>query len=79
MAYLVTHLERHGYVKIITDPADGRARRVQLTRRGNQFIETLLKASADMEIAVGKKMGATKVRQLREALKALDLAIAGLD
>lgn len=75
MAYLVGHLEKHGYVKIITDPADGRAKLVQLSKRGNSFVESLLKASSRLEAEAGRKMGAAKLQSLREGLKALDLAI----
>jgi DNA-binding MarR family transcriptional regulator len=78
MAYLVGHLEQHGYVKITTDPADGRARRVQLTRRGNAFVATLLKASLRLENEAGKIMGSAKLQNLRAGLEALDAAISEL-
>ncbi len=76
MAYLVGHLEKHGYVKIITDPSDGRAKLVQLSKRGNSFIEALLKASSRLEAEAGEKMGSTKLKNLREGLKALDAAVS---
>jgi DNA-binding MarR family transcriptional regulator len=78
MAYLVGHLARHGYVKIFTDPADGRAKLVQLTKRGNSFVENLLKASSRLESEAEAKVGKTKLQNLREGLKALDLAISEL-
>ena len=78
MAYLIGHLEKHGYVKIITDPADGRAKLVQLTKRGNSFVESLLKASSQLEDQVGKKMGNAKLQGLRKGLEALNSAISGL-
>ena len=34
MAELVAHLERHGYVERVPDPADGRAKLVRATDRG---------------------------------------------
>lgn len=78
MAYLLGHLAKHGYVKIGTDPADGRAKLVQLTKRGQSFIGSLLAASARLETEVGEKMGVAKLQNLRAGLKALDAAIAEL-
>jgi DNA-binding MarR family transcriptional regulator len=79
MAYLVGHLEQHGYVKITTDPADGRARRVQLTRRGNAFVATLLKASLRLENEAGKIMGSAKLQNLRAGGFILKLSLLILD
>ena len=78
MAYLVGHLAEHGYVKIGTDPADGRAKLVQLTKRGESFIKALLAASARLENDVAKKMGSAKFQNLRAGLDILDQAIAEL-
>ena len=75
MAYLVGYLEKHGYVTIFTDPADARAKLVQLTKRGNLFIASLLKASARLEVEAGEKMGRANLQKLREGLKALNLAV----
>src|SRR5688500_10509446 len=36
MAELVRHLERHGYVELVPDPGDGRARLVRPTDRGRE-------------------------------------------
>jgi DNA-binding MarR family transcriptional regulator len=78
MAYLVGHLAKHGYVKVVTDPVDGRAKLVQLSKRGKSFIETLLKASAQLEDDLGKKIGNSNLQSLRSSLKALDQAISNL-
>ncbi|MBI1178770.1 winged helix DNA-binding protein [bacterium] len=78
MAYLVGYLEKHGYVKISTDPADGRAKRVQLTNRGRAFVASLLAASADLENEVERKLGSARFKRLRGGLQALGLAIADL-
>ncbi len=78
MAYLIGHLAKHSYVKIFTDSADGRAKLVQLTKRGNSFIESLLKASLRLEDEVGEKMGSARLKTLREGLKALDEAVSEL-
>jgi DNA-binding MarR family transcriptional regulator len=76
MAYLIGHLAKHGYVKILTDSADGRAKLVQLTKRGNSFIEALLKASLRLENEIGGKIGSARLKTLREILKALDNTIS---
>src|SRR5690349_21030504 len=36
MGELVAHLERHGYVERVADPADGRAKLVRATSRGRE-------------------------------------------
>lgn len=76
MAYLVGYLEKQGYVKVVTDPADGRAKLVQLTKRGKSFVESLLVASSQLEDEVAERIGKPKLRSLRKDLKALDLAIS---
>lgn len=78
MAYLVGYLEKHGYVTIATDPDDGRAKLVQLTKRGQSFIKALLAASFRLETDIGKKMGSAKLQTLRTSLKDLSQAIEGL-
>ena len=78
MAYLVGYLEKHGYVTIATDPDDGRAKLVQLTKRGQSFIKALLAASFRLETDIGKKMGNAKLQTLRASLKDLSQAIEGL-
>lgn len=79
MAYLLGHLAGHGYVKIGTDPEDGRAKLVQLTKRGQAFIAALLSASSRLETEVGGKMGSARLQTLRAGLKALDEAISELE
>ncbi|MCF8479019.1 MAG: MarR family transcriptional regulator [Rhodospirillum sp.] len=48
MAYLVSHLEEHGYLRVGPDPLDGRAKRVILTERG----EAVLKAAHDLSRSI---------------------------
>jgi DNA-binding MarR family transcriptional regulator len=76
MAYLLGHLAEHGYVKIGTDPDDGRAKQVQLTKRGQSFIKALLAASSRLENEMREQMGADELQNLRAGLKALDAAIS---
>lgn len=75
MAYLVGHLEEHGYVALYPDPDDGRAKRVRLTRRGHAFVAALLKASAAAEAELAARLGPARLRQLRELLEQADAAL----
>lgn len=78
MAYLVEHLAKHNYVTVAADPVDRRAKRVLLTKRGQVFMKALLAASSRLEAALGKKIGRTKLQNLRTALTDLDEAIMTL-
>lgn len=78
MAYLVEYLAQHDYVTVGPDPVDRRAKRVLLTQRGQIFMNALLAATARMEEALGKKIGRTKLQNLRTALADLDDAITSL-
>lgn len=78
MAYLVGYLEKRSYVKILTDPGDGRAKLVQLTKRGQTFVAALLAASSGLENEVERKLGSAKLKSLRAGLLALDQAISDL-
>jgi DNA-binding MarR family transcriptional regulator len=72
MAYLVTYLEKHGYVRTGDHPEDGRAVLVSLTVKGRSFVEAALQASTRIEAEAAKRVGAEKIVQLRKLLKQLD-------
>ncbi|MBN8418046.1 MAG: winged helix DNA-binding protein [Verrucomicrobia bacterium] len=78
MAYLVEYLAKHDYVTVAADPVDRRAKRVLLTKRGHVFMKALLAASSRLEDELGKKIGRTKLQNLRTALADLDEAIMTL-
>lgn len=71
MASLVDYLEKYRYVKIEPDPADGRAKRVRLTKRGEAVQKEAMRLSHEVEQywagLVGKKEFAT-LRGLLEKL-----------
>jgi DNA-binding MarR family transcriptional regulator len=71
MAYLVDALSQAGYLASTPDPHDGRARRVRLTRRGEQAMTALLELSADFERRLAGQLGATKMARLRALLEEL--------
>ncbi len=68
MAELVAHLERHGYVERVPDPADGRARLVRATARGREVFAIARQVMADVEERLDARLGAERVTALREIL-----------
>jgi DNA-binding MarR family transcriptional regulator len=76
MAQLVAHLEAHGYVERVPDPADGRAKLVRATARGGEVFAIVRSSIAELDARLDERMGAAKVAQLRALLEELDAAIA---
>lgn len=68
MAYLVGYLEERGYVGLGPDPADGRARLVRLTARGQRLVDTLLALSAELEAEAARELGRNRIDDLRQTL-----------
>lgn len=75
MAELVEHLERHGYVERIPDPADRRAKLVRATDRGREVFAIAREVVAEIEADWTRQLGKTKMRQLRELLEELNAAL----
>lgn len=71
MAYLVEGLTAAGYLESRPDPADGRARRIHLTRRGQSVTEALLALSEEAEAEFGRRIGPNKLARLRALLEEL--------
>jgi DNA-binding MarR family transcriptional regulator len=71
MADLVAHLERHGYVERVPDPTDRRAKLVRPTARGREVYAIARDAIAEIEREWTARLGARKMRQLRELLQEL--------
>ncbi len=69
MAYLVDALVASGYLKVVADPSDGRAKLVRLTRRGGQAVDTLITLSAQFETALAEKLGSARMARLRTLLE----------
>jgi DNA-binding MarR family transcriptional regulator len=72
MAELVAHLEHHGYVERIPDPADRRAKLVRATARGDELYAIAREFVAELELQWTKRLGKKKMRQLRELLEELN-------
>jgi DNA-binding MarR family transcriptional regulator len=75
MAELVAHLERHGYVERVPDPADGRAKLVRATPRGKELYAIAREFVAELEQRWTEQLGARKMRQLRQLLVELNEAL----
>ena len=75
MAELVAHLERHGYVERVPDPADGRAKLVRATARGQQVYAIARRFVAATEADWARRIGKERIRELREILEELNAAL----
>jgi DNA-binding MarR family transcriptional regulator len=75
MAELVAHLERHGYVERVPDPADGRAKLVRATARGSEVYAIARQFVAEIERQWTRRLGKAKMRQLRKLLQELNEAL----
>jgi DNA-binding MarR family transcriptional regulator len=69
--FLVDRLERAGYVKRTADPADARARLVQITDRGWAAIPVSAAVVTEIEAEWAEHLGPQRMAQLRRALTAL--------
>jgi DNA-binding MarR family transcriptional regulator len=69
--FLVDQLERAGYVRRVPDPADARARLVQIAPRGEAAIAVARAAEAEVEAEWTRYLGKQGANQLRRALTRL--------
>ena len=69
MAELVEYLRARGYVELVPDPSDGRAKLVRLTARGWKVHATLVASSGVFERKCAQGLGEQKWRQLRSLLE----------
>lgn len=86
MSYLVNYLEGHGYIERDVDPADGRARIIQLTERGHEVRAISRAVCQRIEARWAAVLGEPHVQQLRNLLQDVaaildhnqDVAITGI-
>ncbi len=69
MGELVDDLEREGYLERRPDPADRRAKRIHLTKRGRKNARIAKQATADVEDHLGELLGQQHYRLLRQSLQ----------
>ena len=72
LSYLLRELERLGYLERRPDPADLRAKRVVVTRRGKAAIAVIRSAVAELEREWAEQLGARRYAQLRSLLVELN-------
>lgn len=65
---MVRGLEERGYVSRGRDPDDGRAQRIELTKRGRSFLECALEEIAFIEEEWSEVLGAGELTRVRRAL-----------
>ncbi len=75
MAELVHHLEAHGYVSRVPDPADRRAKLVLATERGREVLGIARALVPEIEERVGAVVGAERVPSLVADLDAIRAAL----
>ena len=68
MTYLVRQLEDKGLAEVREDPADGRARLVALTARGQAASQALVESSLALETRFASEFGNAKLESLRTVL-----------
>jgi DNA-binding MarR family transcriptional regulator len=68
---LLGHLERHGYLGRVPDPADGRARVIRLTSKGRRLQQTIYAEAGAAEMHVAEILGPRRFAQLRSSLELL--------
>jgi DNA-binding MarR family transcriptional regulator len=73
LAQALVPLERGGYVEVVADPVDRRARIVRCTARGQEVLEALLALQAGYEREWSATVGADRWRAAREVLVELFL------
>ena len=77
MAELVAHLERHGYVVRVPDPADRRAKLVQPTATGRDVVAIAQELVPEIEEQIDATLGPDRARELRRDLEMLQRAALG--
>ncbi|HEY9697583.1 MAG TPA: MarR family transcriptional regulator, partial [Trichocoleus sp.] len=71
MNYLVEYLGDRGYVEMIPDPTDGRAKLIHLTDQGQKVQQMAIQISQQVEAEWAAQLGQRKISQLRRLLEEL--------
>ena len=68
---LLRHLEEHGYLERMPDPADGRARVIRLTSKGRRLSETIYAEAGAAQRRIAEILGPRRFAQLQSSLELL--------
>ena len=71
MGRLAGELEAAGYVRVLEDPVDARAKVLQLTQNGEQLMLDSLAVMAELEDGYAVAMGSARFAELRRGLESL--------
>lgn len=71
MNYLVEYLRDRGYVEMIPDPTDGRAKLIRLTDQGQKVQQMAIQISRQVEAEWATQLGQRQMSQLRRLLEEL--------
>ena len=71
VAQAIAALERHSYVTRVPDPADARARLIELTPRGREALRVMRSHALDLEKRWQRTLGQRRLAELREILQML--------
>lgn len=71
MAYLVDYLQETGYLDIVPDETDRRAKRARLTKRGEALMAASRKLGAEFEARAARLLGKKDMAELRRLLERL--------
>jgi DNA-binding MarR family transcriptional regulator len=74
---LLGHLERNGYLLRVSESADGRARVIRLTSKGNGLEQTIYAAAAAAQQRIAEILGPRRFAQLTSSLELLTEQLAG--
>lgn len=79
MNYLVEYLHDRGYVEMIPDPTDGRAKLIHLTDQGQKVQQMAIQISRQVEAEWATRLGQRKMSQLRRLLEELSDVLSDRD
>lgn len=68
---LLGHLEGHGYLERVPDSADGRARVIRLTLKGQRLQETIYAEAGAAQQRIAEILGPRRFAQLHDSLERL--------
>jgi DNA-binding MarR family transcriptional regulator len=77
VAQAIAGLERRNYVTRLPDPADARARLIELTPRGKQALRVMRSNALDLEKRWQQTLGQRRLAELRKILQMLLVAESG--
>ena len=74
---LLGHLEQHGYLLRVPDSADGRARVIRLTSKGQQLEQAIYASAGAAQLRIAEILGPRHFAQLHSFLELLTEQLAG--